>query len=698
MVIAPSARAVRFTAGSPGVRAVRFALRTSAVSSSDYCAVLVARTKRARSLLSPVGERVLGESKSRPPRVQTETASSAEARGTHLDLEGKRPRNDSIGTWSVGLLRHVEETPPSYGTNRGIEIVMAALEKSTTSGARWPMRIYMTPESTELAQQLRALLKQHGPTDLLRALSAGARELAEERPDQGDEWLRAALIAAQTAEALADDASHASTVEEDGDEGDAEDEPDEGEDMPSDGDEGEEENEPDDEDMPYDGVETSSNEPTSSRPSPNEEASMKKSHVIAPPEKTSRTGERTAFRRTARTAPSSIGGTTKSSWANGRSANCRSRPFVTDGAPVVTACFGTVVTKMGQPIALGRSNPIRLIERVGESRPSEPVAGARIPEVPTAPAPGVPSELLAALAAMRPSPGGGGALTWRRCFSCSRSWSSGKTGKNVFAADRLHAEREIMLERERLASKERIAQIEATAQVQRAGRARRRLRPRGACRGHRPQGAGGDRAAPGRRRRRGSRRRRSRAGSSDLATIVNAIKETLAPLLPVIATKVMTASRRPAGATNRAGPHDAAVATRARSWRRPTARDAACSRSRASTWATARRSPCSSSSAATTSTAIRFLNLAAIKDTGDPEVRDLALAPARRVPRPLSRKRCMSFVKCCRALRPRETRRRSSTRSTRFGAARAIATTTRGASSRSSSPAGGKARIVGVPN
>ncbi len=87
-------------------------------------------------------------------------------------------------------------------------------------------------------------------------------------------------------------------------------------------------------------------------------------------------------------------------------------------------------------------------------------------------------------------------------------------------------------------------------------------------------------------------------------------------------------------------------------------------------------------------TAIRFLNHAARKDTGDPEVRDLALRLLSAHPDELPQA-VHVFVKWSSASCARK-RRRSSTRNTHSGGERAIATITRGASSRSSSPGEGR--------
>ena len=59
-------------------------------------------------------------------------------------------------------------------------------------------------DANELTEQLRALFVEHGPAALLRAVSVGARELAEESPHREDALIAVAATTAQVAEAISD--------------------------------------------------------------------------------------------------------------------------------------------------------------------------------------------------------------------------------------------------------------------------------------------------------------------------------------------------------------------------------------------------------------------------------------------------------------------------------------------------------------
>jgi len=198
----------------------------------------------------------------------------------------------------------------------------------------------------------------------------------------------------------------------------------------------------------------------------------------------------------------------------------------------------------GKRMPMGGSRMIHLLERPGDPRASE---GGEATHV-AAPSPVVPSasgELLA-LAAMRSQAAGGGdmaAMLQLLAFMDERQerQRQAQAQEGRLAAERYRADLEVMLERERLATKERIAQIEATAHAQaRGARGGPALDPEVLAEaiGRRVQEAitsddddDGQDASPA--------TTLAAAAPSDLATMVNALKETLAPLLAVLATKLV---------------------------------------------------------------------------------------------------------------------------------------------------------------
>ncbi len=154
-------------------------------------------------------------------------------------------------------------------------------------------------------------------------------------------------------------------------------------------------------------------------------------------------------------------------------------------------------------------------------------------EVPAAAA-GSSSELLAALSAMRPNPapvGGGTDMTM--VLQLLAFMEDSRDRQNRVAEARLQAEREIMMERERLASKERIAQLEASAHAAvRGGRSNVDTEALAEVIGRKVQevieGSGDDEESAALTTR-----------SSDVATMVNAFKETIAPLVTMFVQNAM---------------------------------------------------------------------------------------------------------------------------------------------------------------
>ncbi len=207
------------------------------------------------------------------------------------------------------------------------------------------------------------------------------------------------------------------------------------------------------------------------------------------------------------------------------------------------------VDEEGNTVTLGRGKPLHLVELPDEPRATErPAEASRIPAPPveSPSSPRASGELLA-LAAMRNQTGGRcpdmASMLQLRAFMEERQDRARQVQQHEarLAEERHRADLEVQIERERLATKERIAMIEANAQVQARGRAASAVDPEALAEaiGRKVQeaiagdGDGDDDGSTA-----------LAAGSSDLAKIVDAIKETLAPLLTVIVTKVMN---EPAG-------------------------------------------------------------------------------------------------------------------------------------------------------
>jgi hypothetical protein len=213
----------------------------------------------------------------------------------------------------------------------------------------------------------------------------------------------------------------------------------------------------------------------------------------------------------------------------------------------------------GQSVALGRGNPINLLELAAGAEPPARPGAVRVPAPPEVTAkPSAGGELLA-LAALGRGQGGGRDLSETlQLIAFIREGEERarqqQAQESRAAAERYRADLEVMIERERLASKERIAQIEATAQVTtRNARAGFDVESLGEVIGRKVQEAiapllpdedEGSTPAPA-----------MAPASSDVATIVNAIKEAFAPAIAAVATKLMEQPQsfpRPTG-----GHHDA---------------------------------------------------------------------------------------------------------------------------------------------
>ena len=375
-------------------------------------------------------------------------------------------------------------------------------------------------DATELPEQLSTLLELHGLADLLRALSASARGLAERCPDREDEWIRAALTAAQAAETHAEDGSHASAVadeEEIDDHGEGDEE-----------DEGENEDD-DDEDTPLDGVAAASHEPAS--PSPSEDASMKKSSDILPPRND------VTHWRVRRVSEDGKNSSPELCWGSDSVEysewELKELSFETlrrrwGAGRYRIFWFGR---EAGHSVGLGRSNPIRLLDRPGESREPEPARVTTPPPEAASGASGGPGELLAALAAMRPSQTGG--MDMAAMLQLFAFMSEQQNRQARIVEDRIQAERAIMMERERLSAKERIAQIEATAHAQARGRGGfdQQALVEAIKEALAPADEGEEESTP---------TTTLAAGSSDVAKIVDAVKEMLVPVVTAFVGKIMS--------------------------------------------------------------------------------------------------------------------------------------------------------------
>ena len=379
-------------------------------------------------------------------------------------------------------------------------------------------------DANELTEQLRALLVQHGPAELLRAVSVGARELAEESPHREDALIAVAATTAQVAEAISDGVTLVA-----GDDGAAHD----------DSEAGGEESPP--------APQAKARAPHEPPPSPNEGAPMKNQAIVPPRKDVThwRVRRLSEDRKKSTQLFWGADGVEASEWPVKELSIDTLRHRWGVGRYVIF-WFGR--NEEGQSVPLGRGNPIDLLELPGElPQGPERLGGVRIPGPPEV-GPSKPSasgELLA-LAAMRSQAGAGdmSAMLQLLAFMDERQERARQVQAQEarLAAERYRADLEVMLERERLASKERIAQIEATAQATiRGARGGGGLDVEmlGEVIGRKvteaiaPLMEGDDDDAST------STPAAIVSQPSDLATTVNALKETLAPFLAAIASKVM---------------------------------------------------------------------------------------------------------------------------------------------------------------
>ena len=353
---------------------------------------------------------------------------------------------------------------------------------------------------SELTEQLSVLLKEHGAPSLLRAMSASARGLAEEAPDE-PKWLNAFLSAEQAAEALECDDEESSIEDED---------------------------EEDESDAP---AETSAPLAPAARTEPapstqNEGDSTMKRDIPTP--------ELVTHWRILRVVEGG-GETERQCWGT-EGVMHEEWPVRELSTETIRSRWGSgryvlywYSYRDGKLFPMGGGRKVHLVDRPTEPRAAGP---ARIPAPPEV-APVTPSasgELLAALAAMRPNPGGSG-TDMTAIVQLLAIMGEQQDRQARLAETRFQAEREIMMERERLAAKERLAQIEAGAHVQARGRGgidqqalvealKEALAPADDDEDSTPTALA--------------------AGSSDVAKIVEAVKEMLAPVVTAFVAKVMS--------------------------------------------------------------------------------------------------------------------------------------------------------------
>jgi hypothetical protein len=406
----------------------------------------------------------------------------------------------------------------------------------------WKRRVTVTAlegepmnDATKLDEQLRALLDEHGAADLLRAMSASARGLAETHPDDEDEWIDAAAAAAQAAEALVD-GEDAAAVEDGEDDEESES-----------GDEGEGEG-----GAPLEAITSNAPAPSVRRheptpPSPNEGAM--KDYAILPRRK-----DVTHWR--ARRVSEDGKKNSPLVWGDDDAIVERGEwPIKELSAETLLARWGEGwyvlqwfgLREDGKMRPLGRGNPVHILARSDDPPASERTLGgaARVPAPPPAAAPAGPSasgELLA-LAAMRNQAGGRGgdmaSMLQLLAFMDERQERARQVQQQEarLAAERYRADAEVQIERERLATKERIAMIEANAQVQTRGRGGamdpeafaeaigRKLQEVMPAPADDEEDTAPTTLAP---------------GPTDYVTTINALRETLAPFLAALATKLTT--------------------------------------------------------------------------------------------------------------------------------------------------------------
>ena len=364
-----------------------------------------------------------------------------------------------------------------------------------------------------LAEQLRALLEAHGPANLLRAMSASALGLAENAAADDDQWINVAAATAQAAEALTDDDQ---TVVDD-----------------AAGEESEEEEE--DETAPSEAVDSGATTPPPSPPSSrSSEGADMRDQEFAPRKDATQWRAYRLSEDGKKSIPLFWGddGVERSQWARKEFSTEAIRRRWGVGRYVIW-WYG--MSEEGKLVSLGRGHELRIVERPSEVHEPEPQRAAPAPT-----GGGSSSDLLAALSAMRPSApaavGGGTDMTV--VLQILAFMEDSRDRQNRVAEARLQAEREIMMERERIASKERIAQLEASAHA--VGRGGRGVDTEALAEviGRKVQevieGSGDDDDSAALTTR-----------SSDVATMVNAFKETIAPLVTMFVQNAM--ANKPGG-------------------------------------------------------------------------------------------------------------------------------------------------------
>ena len=365
-------------------------------------------------------------------------------------------------------------------------------------------------DAIDLTERLRALLEEHGATALLRAISASSRGIAEKADDQVT-WLNASLAADVAAESLENGCGFAENEDEE-DETSDDDDPD---DTPN---------------------ETSAPEPAGAArpdraPTPNEGASMMKRDIPTPANVTHWRVQR------------------RVDGADNQAMSWGTNGVMLEQFPIRDLSYDTIRSRWGA----GKYVIYWFGPRDGENRSKilpmgggikvhlvDPPAEAPAPprsEVPAAS--GSSSELLAALSALRPpnpstTPPVGGGTDMAVVLQVLAFMEDSRERQARAAEARLQAEREIMMERERLASKERIAQLEANAHAAARGGGRGvDTEALAEVIGRKVQevieGSGDDDDSAALATR-----------PSDVATIANALKETIAPLVTMFIQNAMT--------------------------------------------------------------------------------------------------------------------------------------------------------------
>jgi len=371
-------------------------------------------------------------------------------------------------------------------------------------------------DATQLAEHLTALLEKHAAADLLRTMSACARSLGEKRPDVEDTWAAVATASAQAAEAI--------------------DERDEDEDLggKDEVDEDDEEAEGDELLSPQTGVTVE--DMHASLPPVEEKVEvtpMTKGRHMSKDQIAPYRSDATHWRARRKSA---AGKTEELAWGPD-GIEVYEWPIKQYAPEVLRERWGAgeyVLQFYGtrangkRKLPLGNTIVIRVREQgdAAQSRVPSP------PPMPVAKEPIGSVELLAALAAMRPNPGAGG-TDMTAVIQLLTLMDARQDRRDRMAEARFQAERDVMRERDRLQTQERIAQIEANAHVQARGRGgvdqqaiiealRREVQEALATADDdedtTPQGP---------------------SGPTDYATTITALRETLAPILAALTTKLV---------------------------------------------------------------------------------------------------------------------------------------------------------------